>query len=480
MRKLLLLILLNVFATNAYSFVDTKCSEDYKFVVDYIENNSPAFSDNVNNKTRPKYEKLKADLEEKVKTVSSENDCAKYLVYYIEFFNDNHTYLRIPANAKIDESDEKQVAKFLESELFKNRETYDLKESQLQNYPLNDVRGIYETADASYKVAVIKSKDQFRDLIGVIIDSKSKLWKEGQVKFELKKKKENLYEGFFYSRNHSLLYKTVVPFNDGIFGDNWFKSKIKNKVNHSLNRDRKTKFEVKDDVAYLRIPTFSGRAFQELDKLYKESGTEIHKTPYLIIDVRNNGGGSDTNVLPLIDFFYTKPMVFEETLEVWVSDKNKELYKVAFEDTMKEPEKVSPQTVAYYKELMKILDKAKPNTFASLGGDSRTVKGKSHKYPQKVAILYNRGCASSCETLLFLAQKAEKAILVGENSGGYVGYGNIFSVKTPQHKFTIQASTTRYKNARKYEVVGVSPDYRLDYKNDWIEQTKKILRLKAK
>ena len=112
----------------------------------------------------------------------------------------------------------------------------------MKTFKLKDIRGIYETADSSYKVAVVKSKTQFRDFIGVIVDSKSKLWKKGQVKFELKKKKKNLYEGFFYSRNHSLIYKTVVPFNNGILGDNWFKSKIENKVNYSLNLNKKSKF----------------------------------------------------------------------------------------------------------------------------------------------------------------------------------------------------------------------------------------------
>ena len=115
-----------------------------------------------------------------------------------------------------------------------------------------------------------------------------------------------------------------------------------------------------------------------------------------------------------------------------------------------------------------------------VGEGSETIKGKSHKYPKKVAILYNRSCASSCEPLLFFAKESDKAILVGENSGGYVGYGNIFSIRTPQYKFNMQASTTRYKNARKYEVVGITPDYKLDYKSDWIKQTEKILLSKGK
>ena len=221
------------------------------------------------------------------------------------------------------------------------------------------MRGIYETADSSYKVAVVKSKTKFRDFVGVIIDSKTKLWKKGQVKFELKEKSKNLYEGFFYSRNHSLSYKTVVPFNNGILGDNWFKSETQNKINHSLNLDRKTKFEVKDDVAYLRIPTFSGNSFKELSKLYTESSAEIHKTPYLIIDVRNNGGGSDSNVRPLVDYFYTTPISIKEKLEVFASKEVNKLYKDSFADVMKDPEKVSPETIAYYRRILKTLEKKK-------------------------------------------------------------------------------------------------------------------------
>ena len=80
---------------------------------------------------------------------------------------------------------------------------------------------------------------------------------------------------------------------------------MKNKVNYSHNFDNKIEYKtLNDSTSYLRISSFSSELNAKIDSLYKKIDSEILKKPYLIIDVRNNGGGSDGNVYPLLKYIY--------------------------------------------------------------------------------------------------------------------------------------------------------------------------------
>ena len=96
--------------------------------------------------------------------------------------------------------------------------------------------------------------------------------------------------------------------------------------------------------------------------------------------------------------------------------------------------------------------------------------------PKKVAIIVNKRCASSCEDLLFMAKESSKTILVGENSGGYVGYGEITFVPTPCYQFNLGCTMTRYTDQRQYEAFGIAPTFYLDNGSNWIEQTQQLLK----
>jgi C-terminal processing protease CtpA/Prc len=96
--------------------------------------------------------------------------------------------------------------------------------------------------------------------------------------------------------------------------------------------------------------------------------------------------------------------------------------------------------------------------------------------PSKVAILMNRNCASSCESLLFWAKESDKTILLGENSGGYVGYGEIETSTTPNFNFLLGCTMTRYEKQRQFEAVGIPPTFYLKNDKDWVKQAVKLLK----
>ncbi|MGZ5248496.1 MAG: hypothetical protein ACXWCR_15420, partial [Flavitalea sp.] len=58
---------------------------------------------------------------------------------------------------------------------------------------------------------------------------------------------------------------------------------------------------------------------------------------------------------------------------------------------------------------------------------------------------------------------------IGENSGGYIGYGNVMTAQTPCGQYTIQCTTTKYAEKSKYEFIGIPPQFKPGKEQDWIK-----------
>ncbi len=457
----------------SYAQDNCTCTQDLEFVIGYYERNLPGFKDNVTPDTEATYATLKQDLLQASSDTQNKSNCFKLLVYYVEYFRDNHSKI-IMSVPHIDETDATSLEAFFASEIYKARERYELQASDLKQYPMDDIRGMYQTADSTYTIAIIPNKGTLRDYIGVIVNAKTALWEKGQVKMELKSKPDGGFEAFVYMRNHSLYYYPDFKLRAGILGDSWFKQSKKERVNHSL-KQRAFDFKIlQDSIAYLQIPTFSGDYSAMIDSVYKATATQIQNTPYLIIDVRNNGGGSDSNAAPLLDYIYTNPIQGDK-VSLYVTEDNIKMWERWYKEIQQDPENYGKEDLKWFKREIKRMKRAKLNTFITRS------KGKLHKQklnpkrPKKVAIIQNKNCASSCETLLFWAKQSSNTILVGENSGGYVGYGEVGEVQTPCYQYTLYCTMTRYEAQRKYEVIGVAPEHYLDMDEDWVTQSIELL-----
>ena len=172
---------------------------------------------------------------------------------------------------------------------------------------------------------------------------------------------------------------------------------------------------------------------------------------------------------------YTKPIIEKETVELYATKDIIKLYEDDFNKIMKDSTQVNAETIQAFREGIAELKKAKLNSFVQQS-EIDTLTLEPTYFPKKVGIIYNGGCASACEDLLFKSKFSDKTILLGDNSGGFVGYGNIFTVYTPHYNFGLSCSTTRYSTQWKYEVVGITPNVKLDYNRDWIQQSMEIIK----
>jgi C-terminal processing protease CtpA/Prc len=71
----------------------------------------------------------------------------------------------------------------------------------------------------------------------------------------------------------------------------------------------------------LRLPSFAVNRKPAVDQLVNDNRTRLLSTPYLVIDVRGNGGGwtdAYSSVMPLL---YTDP-IFVDGMDAWASPGN--------------------------------------------------------------------------------------------------------------------------------------------------------------
>lgn len=488
------------------------CSEEFEFLKDYVERNLPAFGANVNESNRSHYHQFVAQLVNEIQNDPINDHCILYLKSYLAYFKDNHSQIN-DRGIVVDENDEEAMRQFFSSPRFQQREraTIDLDdiETYLNSGNADAVEGIYESQDGAYKVAVVKNQNDFRDYYGVILESKTKIWEPGQVKFELKKLDENRFQGYFYYKFYSFNSETLSL--EGSRLGSWnkigtttqenFASTPSGNPNQNLFEFRK----IDTQTGYLSIRTFDGYFKNQFDSLLEAHETDILNLSKLIIDVRGNGGGSDALLAPFYPLFYTDT-IKTELPQIYATKDNLNTYRNFFDGIKSDSLRYGRETIEHLDNMIKKMQNAGEGEFINmfdpaegqvdemhLGLGSHVflfhnVMSKNNRYrltyfpqkeslpskPEKIVVLMDRGCASTCENLILLAHQSKKVITYGDNSGGYKGYGNVFTVKTPMG-YHLNMSTTRYEEQARFEFVGIPPMIKAAPNEDWMTKALELL-----
>ncbi|MCB2409124.1 S41 family peptidase [Hymenobacter lucidus] len=453
------------------------CAQDFSFTVQYLERNLPGFAHTVPPTRRRQYAAFKQQLGRAVAAQPSRLACLKYLTTYVEYFRDSHTSIST-AGPTVPEDDRAAVARFLASPDFTVSGTLRVDSSRRNAAASDPLEGYYQAADGTYRVYLTRSKTSRRDYAGVIVAARTRLWRPGQIKFELRRNPDATYQAYQYQRNHSVYYVPVVRFAQGrLLGLGWHKQTPNQPAPPPAGPTADFRMLAGTEVAYLRLPSFAGEQWAQLDSLYRAVAPRILRSKYLIIDVRDNPGGADRNVTPLLPFFYARPIKETQAEEYYVTADNLRRYEEYLRRLQADSARYGSDAVWSFRQKLTWLKQVPLNSFVlNPQSTQKTYTLTASLLPLKVAVLYNRGCASACETLLFWARQPSKAVLVGENSAGFVGYGNSLPVTTPCQGFVLNVSTLRFKNQLAYEETGVAPHIRLRDNEDWLAQTLRILQ----
>lgn len=169
-------------------------------------------------------------------------------------------------------------------------------------------------------------------------------------------------------------------------------------------------FQILDDIAVLRIGSFAKTAIkkggQQFKRFIKESFREIKESGVkdLIIDLRNNSGGTDSNAAFFASYFFVRPFAYWDRIEVTesIAMDVKGLDRIFFKKPQKRDGMYQWEKTWVTKEF-DYYEEQKP---------------AKHPYRGNTYILSNGLCLSSCADLIAVLSHNDKAMVVGQESGG--------------------------------------------------------------
>ncbi|MGI2258847.1 S41 family peptidase [Shewanella sp. GXUN23E] len=207
----------------------------------------------------------------------------------------------------------------------------------------------------------------------------------------------------------------------------------------------------------LTLPTFDWRYAEAINDLFINEQQLFRETPFWIIDVRQNGGGSDSSYRPVL-----KHLLSDEYLvtgvEFLVTPDNIDAQRQICRQMNNDAaciEVISP--------LVEAMTSAPIGSYVSNNNsDVNSVKRTEDAGfgPEKVVILVDKGCGSSCEQFLLAAKQGMNIKLAGRSSYGALDYSNMRGKRLPSGVFELYYATSRSRRLPHLavDIAGIAPD----------------------
>jgi len=457
MFKNLIIILFFNTSANAQS---CDCKKEFLHVKGLIENNYAGFNDKQSIMTKTEYEKKTAVFESLAANHDYNEQCLLIISQYLDIFKDDHIQVSTSFDAG------KQDTAFINQRKFINHPPDKL----ISLASAKNTEGIYLlNYDSAYKIAVVKEHNTLFDYSGVIVESKLPSWKKGMIKFVAKHVNDSLLKGLLYMRNHLPKVEWFYLGKNSIGGDWQREGTVRNTITNEYVPVSSKKLS--DKTFYIRISTFNSANAKRIDSLLKANNDIINNTPNLVLDLRNNGGGSDFSYASLLPLIYSG-VVRNIGLDVLSTDVNIAGWKKLLDDENIPEESKRSITVMIQKM------ESNKGKLVNIVDDEIDSAYKILPFPKRVAILINKGSASTTEQFLLYAMQSSKVTLLGENTQGTLDYSNMREIPFACMPYILRVATTRSRRLdmqQGIDNVGIKPNKYLAPGTDWIEEARKLL-----
>lgn len=241
----------------------------------------------------------------------------------------------------------------------------------------------------------------------------------------------------------------------------------------SRDRRRPSLAFIGNGTALLRLGSFDQRYKPAVDSLIANHRARLLSTPYLVIDVRRNGGGWTGAYESVIPLLYTDP-IFVHGMEAWASEGN-----IAYMRSLLEADGIAEAIKRQIRALLPRME-ANPGEFVVISEDREIRLDTVYPMPRAVAVLIGRWCASSCEQFVLDARQSRKVTVIGaDNTGGFLDYGNVRRVELPSGRRRLQVPTARSRRLPEMPLdrIGIAPEVRLpDGETDPVAFARRFLR----
>lgn len=445
------------------------CADNFEFVYKKIETNYAGWKDKTSVDSKG-FKQFTTKQRQKAATETNQNYCYTIIEDWLNYFKDHHTHLYNETPALNFEGKTQQEI----------REYFSVTE-KIESIQINETQGVEDVWEMSpnYRIAIIKNKTTHRDYAGVILKADSVYWTPGQVKLELKEISPGNFSVMFYMRDHSMRMTHATLIEDELRPENLgaLRRVTSKFVPDTIARSEEisNKIGIKKlnySTLYLRMPSFNHEIKEKVDSVIKTNHELITETPNLIIDVRNNGGGSDVTYSDIIKYLYTNPIKLVNNSIRSTPDNI-----AKFENLLTDP--LFPESnKQYIRDLVERLKK-KPNKFVRKDNEV-IVEETNFAFPQKVVVLINDNCASSCEEFVLTVKQSKKVILMGENTMGVLDYANVHTLNLPCAGWMLQYATSRTNRLPDYPIdnIGIEPDVEIPADKNWIDFALEYLKSK--
>jgi len=474
------LLLAILFFTTISSFAqDCDCKTNYLWVKKTFEENDAGFQYALKSKGEQAYEDHNKRTLEKVQNAKKLTECTAILYEWLKFFRLGHIAI-VPAVQT------PQTNSAQSGNQFTDWETYSIKTEEFKKYldkkGTFDYEGIWETEP--YQIGIKKVGDQY---IGFIVESGAATWTKGQVKlkFNMAEDKAN---AVFYMRDHSAVEsgKVALTGKNYLQVGNFTLARIYPKTDdepkyvqyfRALKAIQPYVEQINESTLYFRIPSFDGSHKSMIDSVLKVNKEKILSKKNLIIDIRNNGGGSDAAYREIIPYLYTNPI-----RTVGVEFLSTKLNNQRMLDFISKPEYgFDDEGKKWAKKAYDQLE-TRLGQFVNLNEQIVSVNKKDtvYPFPQNVGIIINEANGSTAEQFLLEAKQSKKVKLFGVTTFGVLDISNMYFVESPSKEFQLGYSLSRSMRIPDFMIdeKGIQPDLYLDRsipQYEWINYVSTIL-----
>jgi hypothetical protein len=445
---------------------DCDCKKNFEWVKKTFEENDAGFQYAINKKGKQEYTHHNSVYLQKVKAAQTTLECTKLLLEWMTFFRAGHLGIGIIQKAEKTSNNQSSAI----SKTDEKWETLNIDLPKFEQY-LNskkdiDYEGIWDSKP--YKIGI---KREGRNYLGFIIESEVENWKKGQIKLRINKDGEKI-KLTYYRGNRSEQEFTSAD----LLGNNYlqFGGFLLKRLSPKFPTEKSWEDfanylfigkpfikELNQTTLILRIPSFDNSAKKNIDSVPLYNKEKILQTENLIIDLRNNDGGSDRSYREILPFIYTNPI-----RSIGVEFYSTKLNNQRMLDFISKPEYGFDEAgKKWAKEQYDKLEK-KLGQFVNLESSIVYIDTMKtiYSYPKNVGIVINEGNASTTEQFLLAAKQSKKVKLFGTTTMGLLDVSNIYSVKSPCNQFELYYALSRSMRIPEMTIdnKGIQPDYYID------------------
>ncbi len=455
--------------------------QDFDFVVEKLRANYAGWDTKVTDDTRPALDQLTARLRIAAKDAEPQ-ELTAILREWVGFFADGHVGIAPAAAAAPGAGSPASPATTPSLAWTEASVRAELAARGARRDPLE---GIWQIDGDRYRLGILSSPGKPGAFSAIVLTTTAGGWSPGHVKAELTRKADGGIDILYRAGDHGehrtgatlLLDGTVLGVTDW---GNWVREvpaiPDPGLVERALPPGTLFLKPLSPQTLWLRIPDFDDSRAKPLKEILDANAAALATAPNLVIDLRNNGGGSDFVFAPLTPLLYSRP-IYSIGVEMRASQDNIALRKEIAERLRAE----APDVTAYLDRQIERMAAA-PGTFVPGGEQIFEVERLDSvlPFPKRVAVIVDNA-ASTGEQFLLQARQSRKVTLFGkENSAGVLDFANVVGMPTPSGRYQVFWATSRSMRLPSDPVDpdGIAPDIRIPaaeadpvaYAQRWLER----------